>query len=166
MAHADDTRTGDGLVRFGVVGTAAFVVAIAIGLPLRDERAAQVLVGVVSMVLFAIGAATCLWAYISALERSRHDEIGVANLFLLTGPTAPSPVRRTLTIALVVQVVVALAAAIVGALGLSGNEVNAMAFGILVPMFGLGVNGLWAARFGRFGRRIDRAVRPTNEEIG
>ena len=37
------------------------------------------------MVLFAIGVATTLWAYTRALERSRIEEVGVANLYLLTG---------------------------------------------------------------------------------
>jgi uncharacterized membrane protein YqjE len=142
------------------------VIVIAIGVPLRDERWAQVLVGVVSMVLFVIGAVGCLWAYVNALERSRVDDIGVANLYLLTGPTAPTPVKRRLTLALAAQVVVALVGAIVGAVGLSGNQVNAMAFGILVPMFGLAINALWSVRHGSFGPRVDRSVQPTNRKIG
>ncbi|MEX0846259.1 MAG: hypothetical protein WD023_00635 [Ilumatobacteraceae bacterium] len=163
---ASTAPAGKRLVQADVIGTGLFVVVIAIGVPLRDERWAQVLVGVVSMVLFVIGAVGCLWAYVSALERSRVDEIGVANLYLLTGPTAPTPVKRTLTLALVAQVVVALVGAIVGAVGLSGNQVNAMAFGILVPMFGLAIDALWAVRHGSFGPRLDRSVQPTNRKIG
>jgi hypothetical protein len=156
---------GDRLVRADVVGTAVFVVVLAIGVPLRDERAAQILVGAVSMLLFAIGAVGCLWAYVSALERSRTDEIGVANLYLLTGRTAPPRVKRTMSLALGVQVVVSLAAAIVGAVGLEGSQVNAMAFGILVPMFGLAMNSLWAVRHGRYGPRIDPSVQPNHRKI-
>ena len=66
-------------------------------------------------------------AYVSALERSRTDEIGVANLYLLTGATAPRPVKRTMSLLLAAQVVFALGGAIVGAVGLSGNQVNALA---------------------------------------
>jgi hypothetical protein len=56
-------------VRADLIGTAVFVVA-------RDRRARattsrQILVGAVSLVLFAAGAAGSLWAYVSALERSR-----------------------------------------------------------------------------------------------
>ena len=58
------------------------------------------------------------------------------------------------------------AGAIVGATGLSGSQVNALAFGILVPMFGIGMNGLWAVRHGTFGPRIDKSVQPTNRKIG
>ena len=51
----------------------------------RRARPGRWSIAVVSMVLFAVGAATFLWAYASALERIRTDEIGVANLYLLTG---------------------------------------------------------------------------------
>jgi hypothetical protein len=163
---SDRTRPSTALVRADVIGTTVFAVAVAVGIPLDDERPIQVAFGVVSMVLFAIGAAGCLWAYISALERSRTDEIGVANLYLLTGPTAPKQVKLTMTLALVAQVVLALLGAIIGAAGLSGNQVNALAFGILVPMFGLAMNGLWAVRHGTFGPRVDRSVQPSNRKIG
>jgi hypothetical protein len=134
-------------------------------MPLRDERAAQFAVAVVSMVLFAVGAVTALWAYVSALERSRVHEIGVANLYLLTGPTAPRPIKRLMSGLLATQVVIALVGAIVGSMGLSGTEVNALAFGILVPMFGIGLNGLWAVRHGAFGPRLERTVQPSDRPI-
>jgi hypothetical protein len=152
-------------VLVNTVGTAAFALVVAVGLPLRDQRAAQIAVAVVSMALFAIGAVTALWAYVSALERSRVHEIGVANLYLLTGPTAPPAIKRLMSALLAAQVIVALAGAIVGAIGLSGSEVNALAFGILVPMFGIGLNGIWAVRHGTFGPRIDRGVQPSNRPI-
>jgi hypothetical protein len=63
------------------------------------------------------------------------------------------------------QVVLAFTGAIVGAIGLRGSEVNALAFGILVPMFGIGMNGLWAVRNGSFGPRIDKSMRPDNREV-
>jgi hypothetical protein len=147
------------------IGTAVFAIVVAIALPLRDERAAQVAVAAVSMVLFTAGAVTALWAYISALERSRVDEIGVANLYLLTGRTAPRPVKRLMASLLAAQVVIALAGAIIGAIGLEGSQVNALAFGVLVPMFGIGANGIWAVRHGTFGPRIDPAVHPSNRPI-
>lgn len=175
MSDVDPTDTpagdtpapaGAGLVRTDLVGTAIFVVALAIGVPLRDERPAQILVGAVSMLLFAIGAVGCLWAYVSALERSRVHEIGVANLYLLTGRTAPPRTKRLMSGLLAAQVVVALAGAIIGAVGLEGSQVNAMAFGILVPMFGLACNALWAVRHGSFGPRLDPSVTPSNRKIG
>ncbi len=165
-APAQSVPAGAVWVRADLIGTAVFVVALAIGVPLRDDRPAQILVGAVSMVLFAAGAVGCLWAYVSALERSRVHEIGVANLYLLTGRTAPPRVKRLMSSLLAAQVVVALAGAIIGAVGLEGSQVNAMAFGILVPMFGLGCNALWAVRHGSFGPRLDPSVTPTNRKIG
>jgi hypothetical protein len=142
------------LVRADLAGTVCFAAALGVAVPLRSERAGQFLIGVVSVVLFAVGIVASLWAYASALERSRVDEVGVANLYLLTGNTAPSGVKRSMTLALVVQVVLALVGAIVGVAGLKGHEVNALAFGVLVPMFGIGMNGAWAARYGSYGPRI------------
>jgi hypothetical protein len=148
------------LVRGNLLGTAVFVVALAIAVPLRADRPGQVLIAVVSVVLFAIGIAASLWAYTSALERSRTQEVGVANLYLLTGPTAPKDVKRAMSLALAVQVVAALVGAFIGVAGLQDNQVNALAFGVLVPMFGIGMNGAWAARYGSYGPRVT-ATKPS-----
>jgi hypothetical protein len=153
------------LVRIDVWGTAVFAVVVGAAIPLRDERPAQWAVAVVSIVLFAIGVASSLVAYTSALERSRVEEVGVANLFLLTGPTAPPGVKRTMSLLLGAQVAVGLTGAIVGASGLSEGQLNALAFGVLVPMFGIGMNGMWAARYGAFGPRVASSVQPTNRKI-
>jgi hypothetical protein len=152
-------------VRIDVLGTAVFLLALAVGVPLRAERVGQVVVIVVSMVLFAVGIACSIWAYAAALERSRTDEIGVANLFLLTGTTVEPPARRTMTACLVVQVVAALVGASIGVGGLEQGDLNALAFGILVPMFGIGLNGVHAVRHGRFGPRLDATMRPSDEKI-
>jgi hypothetical protein len=55
-------------------------------------------------------------------------------------------VRRHLTAALAVQVAAALTVA-------SLRPFTSAAFAILVPMYGLGLAGLWGARHGRFGPR-------------
>ena len=154
-----------GTAKVDAIGTALFVVTLAIAVPLRDERAGQIAIGAVSMLLFAMGAGAALWAYVGALERSRTEEIGVANLYLMTGTGAPRPVKRAMTLLLSVQVVLAFSGAIVGATGLRGSQVNALAFGILVPMFGIGMNGLWSVRHGRFGPRLDKSAQPTNRKV-
>lgn len=162
---APDGTGGDCWVQVDLVGTVLFVIVVALGIALRNERPMQVAVGALSMLLFTVGAVTGLWAYIAALERSRADEIGVANLYLLTGPTASTRIKRTMCACLAAQVVVALAGAIIGASGLSGAQVNALAFGILVPMFGIGLNGVWAVRHGAFGLRLERTVQPSDRPI-
>lgn len=153
-------------MRTNLAGTALFLVALAIAIPFRGQRPGQVLIVLVSLVLFAAGIATSLWAYTTALERSRSEEVGVANLFLLSGETAPKPVKRAMSLALAVQVVAALVGASVGVAGLQENQLNALAFGVLVPMFGIGMNGAWAARYGSYGPRVNPAAKPSNRKIG
>jgi hypothetical protein len=145
------------LVRGNLLGTAVFLLALMVAIPFKAERFGQFTIGVVSVVLFAIGIATSLWAYTSALDRSRVQEVGVANLYLLTGTTAPKNVKRLMSGALAVQVLAAFIGAFIGVAGLKENDVNALAFGVLVPMFGIGMNGVWAARYGSYGPRVTAA---------
>jgi hypothetical protein len=159
------TQPGARVVRLDLAGTALFLIALLVAVPLRNHRFAQFLIGGVSMLLFAIGVATTLWSYTRALERSRAEEVGVANLYLLTGGTAPPSVRRTLSSALAAQVVAAISGAWIGVVGLDKGQLNALAFGVLVPMFGIGMNGVWAARHGAYGPRVGREVSPTDHEI-
>lgn len=156
----------DRILRYDLAGTGLFVVAMAVAVALRNDRPGQVLIAAVSMALFAGGVATSLWAYTTALERSRTEEVGVTGVFLLSGDTVPRRIRRILWACLATQVVVAFAGATIGAVGLDKNELNALAFGVLVPMFGIGANGIWAARRGTFGSRRNRASQPSNRKIG
>ncbi len=104
---------------------------------------------VVSVVLFFIGCAVFLWAYGIAVSRSRRDLIGIGGLYFLAG-TAPNVVRFRLRVAFAVQVVAATASA-------SVRPFTPMAFGFLVPVFGLGLMGLWGARYGTFAPRATAA---------
>ena len=45
------------------------------------------------------------------------------------------------------------------------GDLNALAFGVLVPMFGVGMNGVWAARHGAYGPRVGKPVSPADHEI-
>jgi hypothetical protein len=165
MTAEHAAEPGTRVVRANLIGTAVFLVALAVAVPWRNHRFAQFAIGGVSMALFAVGVATTLWAYTRALDRSRTEEVGVANLYLLTGPTAPKSVHRTMSLALAVQVVSAVTGAWIGVASLDKGQVNALAFGVLVPMFGIGMNGVWAARHGSYGPRIGRAVSPTDHKI-
>jgi hypothetical protein len=101
----------------------------------------------VDLGLFAIGCTAFLGAYAIAIGRSRTEEIGVASLYLLTNRVAPNPVRVRLLVPFAVQCVVAITVA-------SVRPFTAAAFAVLVPMYGLGLNGVWAARHGTFGPRL------------
>ncbi|MCQ3810841.1 MAG: hypothetical protein KTV68_09840 [Acidimicrobiia bacterium] len=102
-------------------------------------------IAVVSLGLLAAGCAAMLWAFQRALQRSRYELIGVGGLYFLTG-CAPRSVRVSMMAALGVELVVALAAA-------SVRPFTASAFGILVPVYALGLSGAWGARHGSFPSR-------------
>jgi hypothetical protein len=97
----------------------------------------------VDLLLFAAGCGAFLWAYALAIGRSRYETVTMAGLFFLSEGVAPPDVTRLLRGALAVQVAVAVAAA-------SVRPFTALAFSVLVPMLGLGLMALWAARHGRF----------------
>ncbi len=132
---------GRGVLAWSAWGTGAFV-ATALG-GVVAPGALGTLALVAAATLFLAGCATFLVAYARVVARSRVEAIGVANVYLLTGDTAPPRVRRRLLGALGVQVVVALAAAV-------ARPYTAAAAGTLAPVYGLGLCGLWASRHGRF----------------
>ena len=103
----------------------------------------------VDLALFAIGCFAFIWSYFSAVQRSRTDEISVAGLFALTGGVAPRRITLVMNSCLSAQVVVGLIGAIVRS-STDGRAGSTLAFGVLVPIFGLGLNGLWSSRLGVF----------------
>lgn len=136
----------DPVVRPAVLGTAAFVIASALAVGAGGSVAGGV--AVFDLVLFALGTLAFVRTLLVAAERSRREELSVAGIWFLSG-SAPQSIRRWLLGCLAVQVVVAFAAA-------SARPYSAVAFGVLVPMFGLGLCGLWAVRSGTFPPRASR----------
>jgi hypothetical protein len=134
---------GRTLVIADVIGTVVFSV-VALGAALGPTWLTLPVV-ITSLLMFAVGTGAFLWAYAVAIGRSRHDQIGMGGLFFLAG-TAPRGVQVRLMGALGVQIVVALVAA-------SLKAFTGVAFAVLAPMFGLGLAGLWGARYGTFPRR-------------
>jgi len=114
--------------------------------------------GVVAGVLFVAGIGLFVWSYALAVQRSRTHEMGVGGLYFLAGSTAPGPVKRQLNGALAAQLVVGLATA-------GWRPYTSLALGTLVPMFGIGVNGLWSARHGQFGPRIATPARRRRRDV-
>ncbi|HZN13021.1 MAG TPA: hypothetical protein VFB78_02035 [Acidimicrobiales bacterium] len=106
---------------------------------------------VVAMAMFVVGTGVFLAALVIAAGRSRDKEIGMGGLFFLQG-SAPGDVQRHLLGSLAVEVVVAFATA-------GAKPYTSLAFGILAPVYGLGLAGLWAAKRGEFGPRAPRPRR-------
>lgn len=156
-----DPILGRRLMTLDIVGTAMFTVS-AIVAAVVFEGAAKVQGVVVDLALFAVGVATFLLGYWTAVQRSRQDEMSVAELFFLLGAAIPARVKRTMNLCLIVQTVVAITTAMTrlstpSSTTPSGSSAGStLAFGVLVPMFGLGLNGLWAATHGAFGPRRKR----------
>ena len=130
----------DRLPALSWVGTAVFTVT---AIAAVVTSSARLVATVCALVLFAFGTVAFLWAYAIAIGRSRTDAIGIGGLFFLAGDTAPKAIRRSMMASLAVQTAVALATA-------SARPFTSLAFGILVPVYGLGLAGLWGARRGTF----------------
>ena len=132
-------KRGDAIERADAIGTLVFALATAGAVAARSLRPAAV---AVSLGLFAVGCAVFLWAYLAGLGRSRRELVSVPGLFFLSG-SAPKAVRRRLLALWALQLVV-------GITGASLRPFTPLAFGVLAPMFGLALCGLWAARHGEF----------------
>lgn len=143
--HAVD---GSGIINLSWAGTGVYVALAIAGSIVPDWFATPT--AVVSVALFFVGCVVFLWAYAIAVSRSRRDLIGIGGLYFLAG-TAPKVVRFRLRLSLAVQIVAAIASS-------SIRPFTPMAFGFLVPVFGLGLSGLWGARYGTFERRADAAI--------
>ncbi|BAN02229.1 hypothetical protein [Ilumatobacter coccineus] len=147
---------GDIIVRANLVGTLAFVVTATIAAALFTTGV-QWLGAVTAMTLFVGGIAAFIWSFWNAVQRSRGEQVAVTQLYMLAGGVAPPAVRKLMTSLLAVQIVTGLATAFARPNNSDGSPGTSLALGVLVPMFGLGMNGLWAAFHGTY------AARPTDE---
>ena len=152
------------IVKLNIGLTAVFVFITVLAVVVFNSPLRR-LVAIVDLVLFAVGVAAFIWGYFSAVQRSRSDEISVAGLFLLIDGVASQFVMRAMNAALATQVIVGLGGAIIRS-STDGVAGSTLAFGVLVPLLGLGLNGLWASKYGTFGQRILGEVSAPEDEIG
>lgn len=135
----------DRIMRASYLGTALFVVVAVLAAVTNVDPLVVVNV-IVDVALFVAGCGAFLLTLVRAADRSRTDDVTLAGIWWLAG-SAPADVRRRLLGAFGVEVVVALVTA-------SVRPFTGLAFGILVPTYGLGLVGLWAVRLGSFPRRV------------
>jgi hypothetical protein len=135
---------GSRLLRFDALGTGAFVISAASGV---INTSWIPFTAIVSGLLFCVGMAAMLWTFGRAVQRSRTEAIGMGGLYFLAGDTAPAYLRRPFMVLLAVQVVGGFAAA-------ASHVYTAMAACVLVPVFGIGMGGLWGSRYGVFPPRV------------
>ena len=148
-AAVADPAAGRRLVTANRWFTWGFVVWSVLAVLVRPLR---VPLAALDLVAFGAGCVAYLLAYATAVARSRTDAIGLGALFFLAEGAAPPAVRRSFWLWTSVQVVVGVAAAAV-------RPFTAVAFGVLVPIVGLSLMGLWSARHGRFPGRSTAAAR-------
>lgn len=141
-------QNGQGVVRASWAGTTMFALTSAAAAAFPDAFGVVALV--VALALFLAGIALFCVTLVLAAGRSRTEELSVAGIFFLQ-QSAPRPVQRALLGSLALEVVVAVTTAAV-------RPFTSLAFGVLSPVYGLALAGLWAARHGAFARR--RPVAP------
>ena len=137
---------GPAIINLSWVGTAVYAAFAIGGTVVPDWFALPT--AAVSGGLFVIGCVVFLWAYAIAVSRSRTDAIGIGGLYFLAD-SAPRVPRFRLRVSFAIEIVAAIVSS-------SIRPFTPMAFGFLVPVFGLGMMGLWGARYGVFEPRVPR----------
>ncbi len=152
----------DTIIRVDLALTVVFAITAAYAAAVFST-ASQWIGAITAMSLFAVGVSAFIWSYWTAVQRSRTHEISVTQLYLLMGDAIPAPVRRTMNLTLLVQIVVAVTTTLARPNGPDGNPGSSLAVGFLVPMLGFGLNGVWAASHGNFATRSN--LPPSTAEI-
>ena len=149
-----DRAAGNVIVMADVIGTIAFTIT-AITAAVVFSTPSQWVGAITAMALFAIGVFAFIWSFWNAVQRSRDEQIAVTQVYLLLGSPTPPRVRRIMLSMLLIQTVVGLTTAIARSEAEDGSPGTSLAVGVLVPMFGIGLNGLWCAFHGVFPPRPD-----------
>jgi hypothetical protein len=130
----DRLTSGRRIVVASWVGDALFAVTalpVALGVDAFDDPAV-----VVALLLFFASLVVWCWALgLAAVRTTRGDDVQVMSLFLLEG-RAPARARWLLY------------GSFLACLAITVATAAANPFGVLVPMYPLGLVGLWGARHG------------------
>jgi hypothetical protein len=149
VVEYEEPHPGDGLVNLTYAGTGALV-GTGLAAALAPDTFA-IVHAILSGFLFAVGTGAMLWGYALGVSRSRTLVIPLAGLFFLAMGAAPPDTRRRFRVALAVEVVAVVTAALI-------RPDTEAAFGVLAPMFGLGLMTMWGGRFGSFAARSDAST--------
>jgi hypothetical protein len=134
------------LLQIDAVATAMLVISLAIGSP--QAGVLRGIAAVVSLAMFVAGLVVYVVAFVAGAHRSRTHELGIGSWFFLAG-SAPKSIARWFRLLLAAQSVAGITAASIA-------PFTPVAFGVLAPIFGLSIMGLWGARHGTFARRVLR----------
>lgn len=129
------------VIRIDAIGTVVLMVATVLASVVTSGWTGA-LNFAVSGLLFLGGCAAFSIGFLKAVNRSRSEVIDLAGLFYLTG-AAPAEPRRVLLGLWFAQI----AAATVSVFTVSPP------WGVMAPVWGIGLLTLWSARHGRFPER-------------
>lgn len=149
-----DSVKGSAILRVNEALTALFTIT-AFASVIVFQQPWKAIAVAVAIACFSVGVVVFLWGYWVAVQRSRTDNIAVASLYFLTDKCAPKSVAVRMNSVLAGQVVIGVATALMRSTT-DGKAGSTLAFGILVPVLGLGMNGLWGALHGDFSPRNAR----------
>ena len=162
-APAAPAAPGVAIRRASWIGTGVFVVTAVAAAVAPSTFQAEALA--VAAALFAAGCGLFVWAFLAMAGRSRTAEMELSQVWFLIGPPTPPAVRRSMLGALAVQTVAGFATA-------TARPYTSLAAGVLVPVYGLSLCGLWAARHASFpprrveDRRPGRGLRSPDADPG
>ena len=137
-AIVPDEMAGRGLLVADLVGTAIFLVVTIVN-GLTQAGAAQIASLAVALVLFLGGCGAFAIGFLRAVGRSREEDIHLAGLFYLTG-SAPEPVRKAFLYTWFAQMAIAF-----GAIAVARPP-----FGVMAPVWGIGLITWWASLHATF----------------
>lgn len=104
---------------------------------------------IASSLLFAIGAGLCFLGFWNGLQRSRTEQVTLPGLLAISSSHVPTNERNLVWGAIAAQTVIAVA-------GASLRPFTPQAFGLLVPLFGIGLATLFGSREADFFERDDQ----------
>lgn len=118
---------------------------VAVTIAFFGSDAIRNVVAIGCSIVFVAGAALFSWAFTIAAGRSRLEDVTVAGAFFLAGAIEAADSRWAYGLLL--------AQTLIGIVGAAADPYTTMAFGILVPMFGLGVIAFLGSAHGAFRQR-------------
>lgn len=161
MNDTPEKQSGLWIINTNIAGSILFALSAVVA-ALVFEGISKVQGVVVALILFSGGVVAFIWGYWTAVQRSRTHEMSVAELYFLLGSAIPRRAKWVMNSCLLAQTTIALVTALARGStpdpGVDGGSSpgSTLAFGVLVPLLGLGLNGLWASTHGDFPPRVTR----------
>ncbi len=134
------------LVKFSIRSSMAFAAATVV--TYVADGSLNVVYAIGCTITFVVGVALFALGMWNGIQRSRVDDVTLTGLVAIDASHVPKATRNALWLAVLIQVVVSILFA-------SLRPFTQQAFGLLVPVLGLGIATLWGSRFASFHARVD-----------